>query len=63
MMVRAYRLGFVGGCGGNLLPEKNFKNTAKPPNKGHIGDGQVVLCKEVVLFSEVLIVLNLFEIS
>ena len=30
-----------------------FANTVKPPNKGHIGDGPVVLCREVVLFSEV----------
>ena len=27
--------------------------TVKPPNKGHIGDGSVVPCREVVLFSEV----------
>ena len=27
--------------------------TVKPPNKGHIGDGPVVPCREVVLFSEV----------
>ena len=26
----------------------------KPPNRGHIGDGPVVSCREVVLFSEVL---------
>ena len=25
----------------------------KPPNKGHFGDGPVVPCREVVLFSEV----------
>ena len=29
-------------------------NTVKPPNKGHIGDGPFVPCREVVLFSEVL---------
>ena len=28
-------------------------NTMKPPNKGHIGDGLVVPCREVVLFLEV----------
>ena len=27
--------------------------TVKPLNKGHIGDGPVVPCREVVLFSEV----------
>ena len=27
--------------------------TVKPPNKGHIGDGPVVPCREIVLFSEV----------
>ena len=27
--------------------------TVKPPYKGHIGDGPVVPCGEVVLFSEV----------
>ena len=27
--------------------------TVKPPNKGHIGDGPVVPCREVVLFLEV----------
>ena len=27
--------------------------TVKPPNKGHFGDGPVVPCREVVLFSEV----------
>ena len=27
--------------------------TVKPPNKGHIGDGAVVPCGEVVLFSEI----------
>ena len=29
------------------------KCTVKPPNKGHIGDGLVVPCREVALFSEV----------
>ena len=28
-------------------------STVKPPNKGHIGDGSFVPCREVVLFSEV----------
>ena len=28
--------------------------TVKPPNKGHIGDGPFVPCRETVLFSEVL---------
>ena len=28
-------------------------STVKPPNKGHFGDGPVVSCREVVLFSEV----------
>ena len=28
-------------------------HTVKPPKKGHIGDGPVVPCREVVLFSEV----------
>ena len=28
-------------------------NTGKPPNKGHFGDGPVVPCRVVVLFSEV----------
>ena len=28
-------------------------STVKPPNKGHFGDGPVVPCREVVLFSEV----------
>ena len=28
--------------------------TVKSPNKGHIGDGPFVPCREVVLFSEVL---------
>ena len=27
-------------------------NTVKPPKKGHIGDGLVVPCREVVLFLE-----------
>ena len=27
--------------------------TVKPPNKGHFGDGPVIPCREVVLFSEV----------
>ena len=27
--------------------------TVKPPKKGHFGDGPVVPCREVVLFSEV----------
>ena len=27
--------------------------TVKPPNKGHIGDGPFVPCREVVLFSKV----------
>ena len=31
----------------------NARNTVKPPNKGHIGDGPVVPCREVILFSEV----------
>ena len=30
-----------------------WQNTVKPPNKGHIGDGPVVPCREVVLFLEV----------
>ena len=30
-----------------------FPHTVKPPNKGHFGDGPVVPCREVVLFSEV----------
>ena len=35
--------------------QKNiFKNTVKPPNRGHFGDGPFVPCREVVLFSEVL---------
>ena len=29
-------------------------NAVKPPNKGHIGDGSFVLCREVFLFLEVL---------
>ena len=29
------------------------RSFVKPPNKGHIGDGPVVPCREVVLFSEV----------
>ena len=29
--------------------------TVKPPNKGHFADGPVVPCREVVLFSEVLL--------
>ena len=33
--------------------------TVEPPNKGHFGTGNFVLCKEVVLFSEVEIVLAL----
>ena len=33
---------------------KPKKNTVKPPNKGHFGDGPVVPCREVVLFSDVL---------
>ena len=28
-------------------------STVKPLNKGHFGDGPVVPCREVVLFSEV----------
>ena len=38
------------------VPLTNYANrgtTVKPPNKGHIGDGPVVPCREVVLFSEV----------
>ena len=34
--------------------------TVKPPNKGHIGDGLFVPCREVVLFS-VVFFLNLLE--
>ena len=30
----------------------NVADTVKPPNKGHIGDGPVVPCREVVVFSE-----------
>ena len=30
-----------------------YGDTVKPPNKGHIGGGSVVPCREVVLFSEV----------
>ena len=30
-----------------------FKYTVEPPNKGHFGISHVVLCREVVLFSEV----------
>ena len=30
------------------------QNIVKPPNKGHVGDGHFVPCREVVLFSEVL---------
>ena len=33
----------------------NFPATVKPPYKGHIGDGPFVPCREVVLFSEVLL--------
>ena len=33
--------------------------TVEPPNKGHYGAGNFVLCREVVLFSEVQIVLAL----
>ena len=33
--------------------------TVEPPNKGHFGTGNFVLCREVVLFSEVQIVLAL----
>ena len=28
--------------------------TVKPPNRGHFGDGPLVPCREVVLFSQVL---------
>ena len=35
---------------------QQFSNTVKPPNKGHFGDGPVVPCREVVLFSEVFFV-------
>ena len=31
----------------------NVADTVKPLNKGHIGDGPVVPCREVVLFLEV----------
>ena len=31
----------------------SHRYTVKPPNKGHIGDGPVVPCREVVLFLEV----------
>ena len=44
----------------NRVVEKAI--TVKTPNKGHIGDGPFVHCREVVLFSEVF-VLNLLEIS
>ena len=30
-----------------------FYNTVEPPNKGHFGNGPLVLCSEVVLISEV----------
>ena len=30
------------------------QNIVKPPNKGHVGDGHFVPCREVVPFSEVL---------
>ena len=33
--------------------------TVEPPNKGYLGTGNFVLCREVVLFSEVQIVLAL----
>ena len=38
------------GLGESQLP---LLITVKPPNKGHIGDGPFVPCREVVLFSEV----------
>ena len=48
---------------GSLVCVANvFTTTVKPPNKGHIGDRPIVPCREVVLFSEVLL-LNLSKIS
>ena len=36
------------------ITRKLKENTVKPPNKGHVGDGPFIPCREVVLFSEVL---------
>ena len=37
----------------NVIPTIEKQIPLKPPNKGHFGDGPVVTCREVVLFSEV----------
>ena len=43
----------------NAIPEMEIvyiiqpHTIVKPPNKGHIGDGPFVHCRELVLFSEV----------
>ena len=43
-------------CQESTLDHKinNYVITVKPLNKGHVGDGPFVPCREVVLFSEVL---------
>ena len=41
------------GHPGKRLDTKWSPSTVKPPNKGHIGDGALVPCREVVLFLEV----------
>ena len=45
--------GFEGVRANPSFDLKNILYTVKPPNKGHFGDGPVVPCREVVLFSEV----------
>ena len=47
------------GNGGTICAGANslfsfIVTTVKPQNRGHFGDGPFVLCREVVLFSEVL---------
>ena len=42
------------GLDESKVDETEVDETVKPPNKGHVGDGPFVPCKEVVLFLEVL---------
>ena len=42
-------------CGTSASISPFGECTVKPPNKGYIGDGPVVPCREVVLFSEVFV--------
>ena len=44
---------YISSAAHALSESRHYITTVKPPNKGHFGDGPVVPCREVVLFSEV----------